>query len=452
MHLKNKINLINDCFKFLTSKKIQKYKINLIIVFISNFIEFNSCFKKSKYSSDIGYFNFVSRCVYRDQFFLSKFSFKNSFLLYNNKFNIFDNLRTKKNNFKIFFKLTIDIFKLIFFNFVNNQNLLFYHPKKNNPENIKQILKNKKYNDFFFFKYSDYTFLPNYYSKQKKITNKETKNIIYLLKNIFAQYNMVNEYNLIQKVINDNLFYNLQFFKKLVNFFLGKKKIIIVDTSYSFLRNAFLNVINNSNSIGLIGYQHGGGYCELASHDKLSLEISSPIYNYGFINWGLFSKDYSAYVEKKINVIKFYKPNVIFYPTSGDLSSLEAFMHLSNTNYKKKLLNLIKSQNNPYFIKFHPTLNKKNITNLNQNDYDLGKHKPGICDKNIKYVILDSPGSTIFFECLKKKIPYIFCMPLGLFDLTTDAKKMYKKLYLEEKLINLDNSNNLNKLHKLLEN
>jgi len=450
MQLKDKINFINECFESLLSKKIHRYKINLIVTFISNFLEFKNYYEKSKYNNDRKFFNSVLMYIYNDQFFLSKFSNKNIYLLKKKKINLFQKIIIKKNNFQTLLKITISIIKIIFLINFKNKDIVFYHPEKNNSENIKKILKKEKYDEFFLYKYSDYTFFPNHCAKKKKIENKETINVISLLKKIFVKYNMVNEYNHLKGIINDNLFYNLKYLKKLFNFFINQKKIIIVDTNYSILRNGLLNIVHNTKSINLIGYQHGGGYCELASHHRLMLEESSPIYNYGYINWGIFSNDHSAYMEKKINLIKFYKSNVIFYPTSGDLKAYDAFTNIRDTSYKRKLFNLIKSIENPYFIKFHPTLNMENITNLEQNDFYLGGHKPGICEKNIKYVILDSPGSTLFFECLKKNIPFIFCMPYSLFDLTDEAKNMYNDFEKNNKFINLDKNNYYNKLQKLL--
>lgn len=249
----------------------------------------------------------------------------------------------------------------------------------------------------------------------------------------------------LKDVFPDRLFKRSKIKFKFLQFFsdIFKKytKITIIDDCAEILRNELLFMIASCDNFNAYGYQHGGQYGEIRSIN-CAFEITSPVYNLGFLGWG-FNLKKANFRKERNDFIGFSRGiKGLLYP-----KSMNAF-HLDNKkedyflekieSTKKNIVTCIESFNDPYWIKSHPKSRDIDIHNLSEKLLVRGQHKPSLDSRSIAFVILDSPGQTIMYDCFDMKVPIIFCFSLSSYNLTEAGYNFYKGLENSNLFINSD--------------
>lgn len=223
----------------------------------------------------------------------------------------------------------------------------------------------------------------------------------------------------------------------------SKYPITILDRGALLLRNRCLFFVSQTHTCEFYGVQHGGQYGEIRSA-QTALEITSPTYDQGFLGWG-FGLDYADFQRAPLpsNRISVLGPPAILYPQSMPSSSLdnrssnERNLSLRDSS-KDLLLTALRRLDEPYWVKSHPKSPRPSFSNVKKENLIVGSHKPGVDRASIKLVVFDAPGQTLFFECLRNKIPCLFCFALSAYDLTRPAVLYFAKLESVGMFVNLD--------------
>ena len=208
------------------------------------------------------------------------------------------------------------------------------------------------------------------------------------------------------------------------------KNINFIDDSAEILRNEFLFSIASFDNFNAFGYQHGGQYGEIRSIN-CAFEINSPIYNLGFLGWGFNLKKANFRIEKTDTMGFSGNVRGILYPQSNSAFHLdnkkENFHSKKIENDKVIIQEILKNSELNFWIKPHPKSKGNDISNV-ENFLNRGNYKPSVDPSSVSLVIIDSPGQTIMYDCVDKKVPYIYCFSLSAFELTDSALEYYKKL------------------------
>tara|TARA_Y200000002_G_scaffold382981_1_gene402380 strand:- start:1354 stop:2799 length:1446 start_codon:yes stop_codon:yes gene_type:complete len=208
------------------------------------------------------------------------------------------------------------------------------------------------------------------------------------------------------------------------------KNITLIDNSAEILRNEFLFSIALFDNFNAFGYQHGGQYGEIRSIN-CAFEINSPVYNLGFLGWGFNLKKANFRMERTDMMGFLGDIRGILYPKSNNAFYLdnkkENFNSEKIENDKVVIQDIIKNSGYYFWIKPHPKSNDNDLSNVKKL-LNRGNYKPSVDPSSVSLVILDSPGQTIMYDCVDKKVPHIYCFSLSAFELTDSALKYYKKL------------------------
>ena len=143
------------------------------------------------------------------------------------------------------------------------------------------------------------------------------------------------------------------------------------------------------------------------------------------------------------NRIAVLGPPAILYPQSmpssllDNRSSNDRTLSLRDSS-KDLLLTVLLRLDEPYWVKSHPKSPRPSFSNVKKEHLIAGSHKPGVDRASIKLVVFDAPGQTFFFDCVRNKVPCLFCFALSAYDLTRSAVLYFENLESVGMFVNLD--------------